>query len=82
MKRKFTAIVGISTTLILTACGSNGQSATTGSSVSSPPGTHYTFYQDLPDGGKVLCIWVSTSSSYGGNGGLSCDWESLHQAPR
>ncbi|WP_217181610.1 hypothetical protein [Streptomyces sp. AC495_CC817] len=34
------------------------------------PESHYTFEQELPDGGTVLCVWAK--SGYGG--GLSCDW--------
>lgn len=35
------------------------------------PATSYTFWQEIPNGGKVLCVWAK--SGYGG--GLSCDWK-------
>ena len=35
--------------------------------------THYTFWQELPDGTRVLCVWAEGSRS----GGLSCNWNDV-----
>lgn len=74
------AAVAVLSIISLGACASSppGASGSDGSSnedTSQPaPDTHYSFYETLPDGQKVLCIWAKTG--YGG--GLSCDWVGLH----
>jgi hypothetical protein len=37
------------------------------------PSASRTYYQDLPDGRRVLCIWASNYTN--GMGSVSCDWE-------
>jgi len=68
---KVPALIGLAVgaILALTGCG-NGD----GADGNGAPYVHYTFQQQLPDGGSVLCVWVK--SGYGG--GLSCDWVGLH----
>lgn len=59
------ALLALAASLLLTGCGTgeeNGGEHT--------PEKHYSFWQDLPNGEKVLCVWAN--SVYGG--GLSCDW--------
>jgi hypothetical protein len=62
MKLKLITITGI-LLLALTGCGT-----TTDTSGEEQAHTFYTFYQDLPDGSKVLCIAEDF------NGAISCDW--------
>lgn len=52
--------------VFLVGCGTAEGEETPGKNY---PPTHYSFYQDTPEG-KVLCIWAK--DGYGG--GLSCDW--------
>jgi len=67
---------------LLTGCG--GSSAqpeppttppTTQSAQSLTPWDHGLFYEKLPDGYDLLCVYVDN----GHNGGPSCDWPG-HQA--
>lgn len=60
-------LVLLATAFLLVGCGTT-DGAEDGSG--NTPNTHYTFYQELPDGGRVLCVWAK--SGYGG--GPSCDW--------
>lgn len=57
----------------LAGCGaSEPESAESGKQRTTE--TNYTFYQKLPNGERVLCVWAK--DGYGG--GLSCDWAGLH----
>lgn len=68
MRKKISAIIGAVMLLgALSACGETSGSETPGSYY---PEEHYTFYQELPGGEKVLCVWAK--SGYGG--GPSCDF--------
>jgi hypothetical protein len=78
MKRKMLSavLVLIAATASVAACGSGGGEGSEPDT--REPGTHYTFWQDLPaeaGGGRVLCVWAK--SGYGG--GLSCDWQGRRQ---
>lgn len=66
--REWIVWLSLMVTLLFTtsACGSTDGVENGGTNA---PKTHYTFYQDTPDG-RVLCVWAK--SGYGG--GLSCDW--------
>lgn len=65
--KKFYAFAALSL-MLLTGCGSPLQG--TDAKGNKAPQHHYAFYQDLPDGRTVLCVWAK--SGYGG--GVSCDW--------
>ena len=58
-------LLALSASLLLTGCGTGADN-----SGEHAPEKHYYFWQDLPDGEKVLCVWVKDVNS----GGLSCDW--------
>lgn len=68
MKKKLiTAVVATAAVLALAGCGTVQGDEKAGEPY---PATHYTFYQELPNGNKVLCVWAK--SGYGA--GLSCDF--------
>lgn len=68
MKKKTLVITGAVLLLALTGCGT-----TTDTNGEKRGHSFYTFYQDLPDGSKVLCI----AESY--NGAISCDWDHIRK---
>lgn len=39
-------------------------------SLENEPSTHGSYWQELPEGGKVQCVWAQGFRA----GGLSCDW--------
>lgn len=55
--------------LALAACG-NTEGVESGAD--DAPRTHYTFWQETPNG-RVLCVWAKS----GHGGGLSCDWSGV-----
>lgn len=62
----------------MAACSSQQSYAPSSESVQEEarlPGT-ITFYQPLPDGREVLCVWAINYNA----GGLSCDWEGLEKS--
>lgn len=68
----------------LSACGSGSDSSGTPQKSSAEKSKelsgenlsqHYVFYQELPDGRRVMCVWAK----WGNGGGPSCDWEGLHK---
>ena len=59
---------------VLSGCASGGGGGVEDGG-DNVPATHYTFYQDVPNGGQVLCVWAK--SGYGG--GLSCDWDGYYK---
>lgn len=58
--------------LLLAGCG--GSEDALGNEA---PADHYTFVQELPNGGTVLCVWANTTTGHAG--GISCDWEGVER---
>ena len=67
MKKLFALITAAVVALGLSACSTPAGAE---SGKNDTPYRHYTFWQDTPGNGKVLCVWAEDSYS----GGLSCDW--------
>ena len=73
MKIKTAAVLLVATlTLALSGCG---QTAGVESGSGNAPVNHYTFWQELPDGARVMCVWAKD----GRGGGLSCNWNDVKE---
>lgn len=71
MKSALAAAATLSAIVLLAGCGPKE-----GAEISpNNPESHYTFEQELPDGGTVLCVWAKSGSG----GGLSCDWAGVQR---
>ncbi len=68
MKRTIVAAAALA--LLLTACGGPPSGSAVTPAGNAPPSI-VTFYADLPDGRRVLCVYAGWSNQ----GGPSCDWE-------
>jgi hypothetical protein len=81
----------ITTALLLAGCGSSVHDATQNSTSTTsptehrwddkaeagqPPYYHYSYYQTLPDGYKLLCVYAADDSRAGGP---SCNWEAYNK---
>jgi hypothetical protein len=63
-------IVALGLASIITIFAYNAVVSDKGENSGPAPTTHYTFYQELPTGNKVLCVWAGSGSA----GGVTCDF--------
>lgn len=76
MKRTITALLLVSVTaLTLSACA---QTDGIESGSDNTPAHHYTFWQELPDDQRVMCVWAQADIR---SGGLSCNWNDIQAQP-